>query len=59
MAGSDRLCRKSERHHYILLSHRSSSFGWTALGTLASLAILLKLLFPDSDLSSVAQLIAP
>jgi hypothetical protein len=59
MAGSDRLSRKSERHHSISLSHRLLQFGWIALGSLASLAILLRLLFPDSDLSSVAQLIAP
>jgi hypothetical protein len=59
MAGFDRLSRKSGRHHSILRSHRFLPLGWIALGTLASLAILLRLLFPDSDLSSVAQLIAP
>jgi hypothetical protein len=59
MAGFDRLSRKSERHQSILRSHRFLSFGCIALGTVASLAILLRLLFPASDLSSVAQLIAP
>jgi hypothetical protein len=59
MAGSHRLSRRPEHHRSISLSHRALSFGCIALGTLASLAILLRLLFPDSDLSSVAQLIAP
>jgi hypothetical protein len=59
MAGSDRLSRKWESHLFIFLSRCSLSFGWISLGTLASLAILLGLLSPHSDLSSVAQLIAP
>jgi hypothetical protein len=59
MAGPNRLSRKWECDPFILLSHGSVRFGWISLGTLASLAILLRLLSPDSDLCSVAQLIAP
>lgn len=59
MAGSDRLSRKWECHPSNLLSRRPLPFGWIALGTLASLAILVRLLSPDSELCSVALLIAP
>jgi hypothetical protein len=56
MAGSGRLSHKSESHPFVL---RYLPFGWISLGALAFLAILLGLLSLHSDLSSVAQLIAP
>jgi hypothetical protein len=59
MAGSDRLSREWECDRTILLPHRSSPFGRISLGTLASLAVLLGPLSPDTDLSAMAQLIAP
>jgi hypothetical protein len=59
MAGPDRLSRKWEYDRFIFLPHHSLGFGWISLGALASLAILLRSLSPDSELCSMAQLIAP
>ena len=59
MAGSDRLSRKWECDRAISPLYQSLSFGWISFGTLAFLAILLGLSAPDSDLCSIAQLIAP
>jgi hypothetical protein len=59
MAGSGRLSREWECDRAVLLPHHSSPFGWISLGTLASLAVLFGLLSPDTNLSGMAQLIAP
>jgi hypothetical protein len=59
MSGSGRLSREWERDPAPFQRPFPSPFEWLWLVTLASVAIVLTLTFPNSDYSSVAFLIAP